>query len=261
MRVKPKKRLGQNFLFDKNIQKKIVAALGLSPKDIVLEIGAGYGNLTRLIAESQAKVYALEIDKSLCGLLKESLKDYPNVRLLNRDILKFNLQKFFTGAKTKIKIFGNIPYYITTPIITHLLMFRDKIDMIFLTVQKEFAKRIAAGSHSKEYGSFSCFVQFYAKPEILFSISRTCFLPAPKVESSLLKLEIRKSPPVKVKDEAAFFKLIRASFNKRRKILKNSLKEIVPLHKLEAFFEGYRIDPNSRPESLTLEDFANLSNL
>ncbi|MBM3246245.1 MAG: ribosomal RNA small subunit methyltransferase A [Candidatus Omnitrophica bacterium] len=256
----PKKKLGQNFLVDKNIQKKIIAAAELKKDDIVLEIGAGRGELTRCIAQKVARVYALEIDRSLCDILKGNLKEYKNTVVINEDVLKFNLKRHFRG-QARIKVMGNIPYYITTPIIERLFKFKDKINTVFFTVQKEFGRRMTAACGSKEYGSFSCFLQYYAQPKIIFIIKKNCFFPAPKVDSCFLRLDIRQKPPVKLKDEQLFFQIIRRAFNQRRKTLRNSLKGSVYASKLERFFREYRIDPNTRPERLSLKDFANLANL
>jgi len=261
MHAKPKKSLGQNFLIDKNIQRKIIHACSFKESDVVLEIGSGEGALTRLISESAGMVYALEIDPDLCAALKEDFKKYKNIRIINEDILKFDLEGGIKELNDKIKVIGNIPYYITTPIIEHLIKYRRIIKTIFLTVQKEFARRVVANSGSADYGSFSCFIQYYTKPEILFSIKRTCFRPVPKVDSSFLRLDMRDTPFVIVKDEDLFFKIIRAGFNKRRKTLRNSLKGIIAPTKLDAFFRKYSIGCDVRPEELSLRDFANLANI
>jgi 16S rRNA (adenine1518-N6/adenine1519-N6)-dimethyltransferase len=224
----------------------------------VLEIGAGTGLMTGLIATSVKEVIALEIDGSLIDRLKDSVKDFKNVNIVNQDILKFDLNQIL--AK-RLKAFGNIPYYITTPIIEHLLRFRDKIEMIFLTVQKEFGRRMVAQPGSKDYGSFSLFVQYYTEPKILFNIKKNSFYPAPKVDSCFLRLYIRLSPAVSVKNEQVLFKVIRSSFQQRRKTLKNSLKSMIPAEKLNSFFEKYGINPKVRSETLSLQDFANLANL
>lgn len=261
MHIKPKKRLGQNFLIDKNIQRKLVAFYNLKASDRLLEIGAGYGELTKRVAPHAAFVYALEIDPELCKILKENTIGYANIEIINQDVLKFNLKQHFRKVKNKIKVIGNIPYYITTPIIELLLKYQDKIETIFITVQKEFAKRITAHPGSKDYGSFSCFVQYYAIPQALFFIKRTSFSPQPKVDSCLLELKIRQEPAVKPKSEKLFFKIIRAAFNQRRKTLRNSLDGTVSLEKLQVFFKKDHIDPNIRPEDLALKDFASLANL
>ncbi|MCX5701936.1 MAG: 16S rRNA (adenine(1518)-N(6)/adenine(1519)-N(6))-dimethyltransferase RsmA [Candidatus Omnitrophica bacterium] len=261
MQIKPKKSLGQNFLIDKNIQGKIISACQLKPDDTVLEIGAGRGELTKIIAKQVNKVLALEIDHHLCASLKDNLRGYGNVKVINQDILSFKLRRHLLKLKNKINIVGNIPYYITTPIIEYLLKYPDKIESIILTVQKEFAKRIVSGPGPKEYGSFSCFVQYYAMAKILFYVKNTCFFPTPKVDSAVLELKIRPEPSVKVENEKMLFKIIRTAFNKRRKILKNSLKGIIPQQKLELFFKEYHVNPNIRPEELSLQDFANLANI
>jgi len=261
MRVKPKKQLGQNFLFDKNIQKKIVDALELKPTDTVLEIGAGYGQITRLIAGKADSVYAVEVDKRLSEILKEEFKGYPNIKLLCEDILGLDLGKILPKKGAKVKVFGNIPYYITTPIITRLFGYRQNLEAIFIMVQKEFARRICAVPGSKDYGAFSCFVQYYGQPKIIFFIKKGAFRPSPKVDSAFIKVNVLRRPPVKLNNEGLFFKVIRASFNQRRKILKNSLQEIIAPRELEVFFSRYHINPNIRPESLSLQDFAKLANL
>lgn len=261
MRVKPKKRLGQNFLTDKNIQAKLISAYELKKSDQVLEIGAGYGDLTNLIASFAGRVYALEIDPELCGILKENTKTHPNVKIINEDILKFNIRKYFGKLRDKIKVVGNIPYYITTPIIEHMFEYRNKIATIFITTQREFAERITALSGSKKYGSLTCFVQYYAEPKILFSIKKNSFVPAPKVDSCLIRLKIREVPAVKVMDEQLFFKIVRGAFNQRRKTLRNSLASIVKPEQLFLYFIMHNIDPNIRPEDLNLPDFANLANI
>jgi 16S rRNA (adenine1518-N6/adenine1519-N6)-dimethyltransferase len=261
MHLKPKKSLGQNFLVDKNIQRKIINACAFKPTDVALEIGAGAGELTALIAERVNKVYAVEIDQRLYPVLKDRFKGCRKVEIINADILKTDLKKYAAQKLGRIKVIGNIPYYITTPIIGHLFKFRDKIKNIFLTVQKEFALRIAAGPGSKDYGSFSCFVQYYTKAKILFVIKRTCFYPQPRVDSCFLSLEVKEKPDITVKDEALFFKIVRQAFNQRRKTLRNSLRGLVPTAKLEMFFSNSNIDSNIRPEDLSLKEFAYLSNI
>ena len=269
MYPKPKKYLGQNFLIDKNIQRKIIDFCAFKFSDTVLEIGAGRGELTRLIASKVGMIYAIEIDRNLCNILEENLKGYKNVRIINADILKFNFRSKrplaaappLAGTSNGVKVIGNIPYYITTPIIEHLLRYRNNIDTVFITVQKEFAVRMKAEAGLKVYGALSCFIQYYTEPKILFTIKKSCFFPAPKVDSCFMQLKIREKPPVKPENERLFFKIIRSAFNKRRKTLRNSLKEIIPQGKLKRFFNKYSIDANIRPEGLTLKDFANLTNI
>jgi len=264
MRIFPKKSLGQNFLVDPNIRNKLIASLDLKEDDIVLEIGSGKGELTRAIAQRVNKLFGLEIDKRLYSLLSSTFgNDAKNIEIINSDILKFDLAEFFKQRKVRgrIKVFGNIPYYISSPIIEHLLKFRGRINSIFITVQKEFARRVAAVPGSKAYGSFSCFTQYYTLPRIIFNISRNCFKPAPKVDSSFLELKIREKPAIQVRDEALFFKLIRSSFSQRRKTLRKSLAGLVAVNTLESFFVQSALDKNIRPENLSLENFALLANL
>lgn len=263
MYLKPKKSLGQNFLVDQNIQKKIIAACDFHPEDIVLEIGSGRGELTGLIAKQINYVYAIEIDAHLFNILKIKFKDYPNVKIIKGDILKFNLGDFFKNLRRKgrIKVVGNIPYYISTPIIGYLLANSSKIDTIFITVQKEFGQRIISQPGSGDYGALSCFLQYYAHPEILFTIKKTSFLPPPKVDSCFLRIQIHKDSSLKAKNERRFFRITRSAFNQRRKTLRNSLKGIVSPQKLELFFKKFGIDPNTRPENLSREDFINLSEI
>ena len=258
---KPKKSLGQNFLVDQNIRNKIVASLDLKPDDIVLEIGSGKGELTQAIARCVKAVYAIEIDRRLLSILTEAVNSSGNIRIINQDVLKLDLAGLIAKEKIKgrIKVFGNIPYYISSPIIERLLDFRKSISAVYITVQKEFAKRVVASPGGKDYGSFSCFVQYYTSPRIIFDISRNCFKPSPKIDSSFLELKISKVPSVIVKDEKLFFKIIRSAFNQRRKVLGNSLSEVVTPEALQAFFRKSGLNPHRRPETLGLKDFALLA--
>jgi 16S rRNA (adenine1518-N6/adenine1519-N6)-dimethyltransferase len=261
MQQKPKKNLGQNFLVDPNIRRKIIFACEIKPTETILEIGAGQGELTSLLVEEAKKVYAVEIDPVLSAALKKKFQGCRRVRIIEADILKLDFKKYFRRLKGKLKVVGNIPYYITTPIIARLLQYRNKINSILLTVQKEFAQRIIAPAGTKDYGAFSCFVRYHGDAGALFDIGKNCFFPKPKVDSCFLKLDIRSNPAVAVKDQRRLFRIIRTAFGQRRKTLRNSLKGIVAPQKLEDFFANYNIDNNIRPENLTLEDFAHLSNL
>jgi len=259
MDFRPKKYLGQNFLVDKNIQKKIIRACQLTALESVLEIGAGRGELTRLIAEHTDKLIALEIDPYLCSLLGRTLKDSNGFRILNQDILRFSISDAFNN--TKIKVIGNLPYNITTPIIVHLLKSRDKIKEIFITVQKEFAQRMVASPGSPDWSAFSIFLQYHSKPKILFFIKKTCFRPQPKVDSALVKLSIKDTFPLNSRRERYLFKIIRLSFQQRRKTLRNSLSGRISAERLNRYFNKYNIDKNIRAERLSLDDFINLINL
>ncbi len=261
MHIKSKKRLGQNFLVDQNALKKIISACDIGSSDIVLEIGAGKGGLTERLAAKADKVVALELDLELCEYLENKFKGRANIVILNKDILKFDIGKYFAKTKNKIRVIGNIPYYITSLIIESLFKYRNKISSVYLTVQKEFAERIAASPGSKAYGAFSCFVQFYADPKILFHIKKGSFYPMPKVDSSFLRICIRQESPCEVKDVNLFFKIIRFAFNQRRKTLRNSLKGVVSAKELDSFFATHNISANTRPEDLGLEYFAALAKL
>lgn len=258
---RPKKRLGQNFLVDVRARERMIEACAFTSDDIVLEIGAGSGLMTALLADKVRKLVALEIDTQLYEALSDNFSGKNNVSILRQDILKFDINAYFKDFRQKIKVFGNIPYYISTPIIELLLANKNIIDAVFITVQKEFAARAVVGPGTKVYGSLSCYLQYYTEPQILFNIKRNSFKPAPKVDSALLKLKIRQVPAVAVVNEELFFKIIRAGFNQRRKTLKNSLKEIVPADNLAEFFKRYLLNPDIRAERLSLSDFANLANL
>lgn len=259
MRLKPKKKLGQHFLIDKNIQRKIILACQLNESDTVLEIGAGSGQITALIAPLVKRVYAVELDRELMALLQETVKESGNVECINQDILKFDFSGYFGQSPAPIKIIGNIPYYISTPLIEYFLRFKAQIGSMYLMVQKEYAERAHASCGSKVYGSFSCFLQYHCSIRKLFYISRNCFYPPPKVDSAFLQLDVRVVPPVAVNDEARLFKVIRTAFQQRRKTLRNSLKGVVSAGSLEEFFQASGIEPNARPEQLCLKDFARLA--
>ena len=261
MRPKPKKSLGQNFLQDHNIRRKIVEACDFSPSDTVIEIGPGQGAMTGLIAARVKRLIAVELDDILAASLEERYKDDPVVTIVHGDILFCDIEALagrnFHG---KLFVFGNIPYYITSPIIEHLFRFRSIITAVYLTVQKEFGKRIAASAGSDDYGSFSCFVQYFSKPKIEFIVKRTCFYPEPKVDSCFLSLAIHSKPPVAVADEELFFKIIRASFQKRRKQMINSVKDVVPGEKMSRALAVCGINPKIRSEELDISQFAAIVN-
>jgi 16S rRNA (adenine1518-N6/adenine1519-N6)-dimethyltransferase len=257
MHKKPKKFLGQNFLIDHNIRRKIINACAFSIQDTVLEIGAGKGELSCLIAPLVKKFYALELDTGLCQVLEAKLSGIKGARVICQDILKFDLTKI--SAKNRLKVIGNIPYYISSPIIERLAGYKKMIDGVWLTVQKEYAERISAFPDSKKYGSFSCFAQFHFIPDIIFSINKNCFYPQPKIDSSFIRLSPRRKAPVEVEDEERLFRVIRASFSQRRKTLRNSLKGVVSSEKIGQFLAERGLDRNSRPETLSLADFAILA--
>ena len=259
-KIKPIKRLGQNFLRDENILQRIADAAHLSGEDTVLEIGAGSGNLTRHLAEKAGFVYAVEKDRRLCKAAEENLKGFKNVEIICGDILKIDVGAGLKPAPTKVV--GNLPYYITTPIIFKLLEHKENISDIIIMVQKEVAERIVAKPGGKDYGILTCSVQFYTEPKVLFKISKGSFYPRPKVDSVLLEMKILKKPAVNVKDEQKFFEIIKAAFGQRRKTLLNSLCNRLHLEKeaVEDILRKAGIEPQRRAETLDLDEFAKISN-
>ncbi|MFZ5801288.1 MAG: 16S rRNA (adenine(1518)-N(6)/adenine(1519)-N(6))-dimethyltransferase RsmA [Candidatus Omnitrophota bacterium] len=250
----PKKSLGQNFLNNAKISQRIIQSCDLSLSDEVLEIGPGRGALTRQLAPLVKRIIAVEIDRRLCEQLRQELK-FNNLEIVCQDILRFD----FSKVASKLKVIGNIPYYISTPIISHLLGNKGKIDAIYLSLQKELGLRAAALPGGKEYGAFSCFVQHHTEPEILFPISKGCFSPQPKVDSVFVRLRVRPQPLIKVKDEEYFFKIIHAAFSQRRKTLGNALSALLPKKELLTGLKALGIDPGLRAEKLTLGDFARIA--
>ncbi|MCX5680286.1 MAG: 16S rRNA (adenine(1518)-N(6)/adenine(1519)-N(6))-dimethyltransferase RsmA, partial [Candidatus Omnitrophica bacterium] len=212
----PLKRFGENYLIDKNIKDKIIREAGISKSDTILEIGPGLGALTMDLSGSGAEVFAVEKDPKAFRILEELVfEKYPNLHLFNDDILKFDLKK--TVNSKEIKVLGNLPYYVTTPIIEYVIKNGSIINSALVVIQKEVAGRLSAEPGSKDYSSISCFVQYFMKPEYLYTIKRASFYPVPEVDSSLIRLSMRAEPKVTVRDEKLFFKIIRGSFNQRRK--------------------------------------------
>lgn len=259
------KSLGQNFLTDKNIIDRIIESAEIGPDDLVIEIGPGIGVITREVAETARKVIAVEIDKNLIPILKETLKDYDNVEIINKDILKTDVNGLIDGCKEKfagVKILGNLPYYITTPIIMKLLEDGVKADSITIMMQKEVADRIKALPGTKAYGALSVAVQYYCTAEAVVNVPKEVFMPQPKVDSTVLRLCIRKEKPVILEDRDMFFRCVKAGFGQRRKTLLNSLMGIDNITKdiVRDALEKAGIDPSRRAETLNLEEFAKLSN-
>lgn len=260
---RPLKRFGENYLIDSNVKDKIIEEAHVATGDVVLEVGPGLGALTVDLAKTGATVYAVEKDKKAFAILSEIIaKDLPNLKLSCGDILDFNIDSI--ASSKPVKVVGNLPYYITTPILENFIKHRAAIYSILIVVQKEFADRILAEPGSRAYGSLSCFIRYYMKPIYLHTVKRGCFYPEPKVDSSLIRLDVLKEPPVAVKDEALFFKVVRSSFGQRRKSIINSLsrKEALdmPKDKLAAILDRAAIDPTVRPESLSIEAFAAIAN-
>lgn len=259
------KSLGQNFLTDKNIIDEIIESAQIGPEDLVMEIGPGIGVITMEAAEKAKKVIAVEIDKNLIPILKETLKDYDNVEIINKDILKTDVNGLIDGCKEKfagVIILGNLPYYITTPIIMKLLEDGVKADSITIMMQKEVADRIKALPGTKAYGALSVAVQYYCTAEAVVNVPKEVFMPQPKVDSTVLRLCIRKEKPVILEDRDMFFRCVKAGFGQRRKTLLNSLMGIDNITKdiVRDALEKAGIDPSRRAETLNLEEFAKLSN-
>ena len=260
------KKFGQNFLIDPHVLDKIIAAAQISKDDCVLEIGPGIGTLTQYLAENARQVVAVEIDSNLIPILEETLKDYPNVTVINEDILKVDMEglaKEYNQGRP-IKVAANLPYYITTPIIMSLFEQQVPVDNITVMVQKEVADRMQAGPGSKDYGALSLAVQYYASPYIVANVPPNCFIPRPNVGSAVIRLTRHKEPPVKVKDEKLMFRLIRASFNQRRKTLQNSLNNSPELsytkEQIGQAIGSLGLGATVRGEALTLEQFGALAN-
>ena len=259
------KKFGQNFLIDTHVLDKFFAAAEISKDDFVLEIGPGIGTMTQYLACAARKVVAVEIDKALIPILEDTLSDYDNARVINNDVLKVDIAKLAeeeNGGKP-IKVVANLPYYITTPIIMGLFENHVPIKSITVMVQKEVADRMQVGPGTKDYGALSLAVQYYAKPYIVANVPPNCFMPRPKVGSAVIRLERYEEPPVKVKDEKLMFRIIRASFNQRRKTLANGLKNSAELdytkEEIEAAIEALGRGASIRGEALTLEEFAKLA--
>lgn len=261
------KKFGQNFLIDTHVLDKIIKEAGVTKEDCVLEIGPGIGTMTQYLAESAREVIAVEIDKALIPILQDTLSSYDNVTVINEDILKLDISALVEekNAGKPIKVVANLPYYITTPIIMGLFENHVPMESITIMVQKEVADRMQEGPGSKEYGALSLAVQYYARPEIVALVPPNCFMPRPNVGSAVIRLTRHKNPPVEVKDEAYMFRLIRASFNQRRKTLANGLKNASDLNltreQVEEALTKMNLSLTVRGETLSLEQFATLSNL
>ncbi|NQU18790.1 ribosomal RNA small subunit methyltransferase A [bacterium] len=260
-----KKRFGQNFLIDRNILTKILRIISLTKDDLVLEIGPGQGILTKELSKEAKKVIAVELDKKLYDYLKVYLKGFRNIKLINNDILKFNLGEFLrkAGITKKLILVGNIPYSITSPILEYLFRNIELFRNIYLMTQREFALRLIAKPNTKDYSSISCFAQFHTSPKILFSVKRTCFRPKPKVDSCFIELEPKASnfwsKDLRPKDLEQLFKIIRAAFNQRRKNILNSLAPVVNKKSLLKMLAELNIDWHLRAENISVKDYIRIS--
>ena len=259
------KRFGQNFLIDTHVLDRIIEASEITKDDFVLEIGPGIGTMTQYLAEAAREVTAVGIDDALIPILKDTLKEWDNVTVLHGDILKTDIRKIADEKNQgrPIKVVANLPYYITTPIIMGLFESHVPVDSITVMVQKEVADRMQTGPGSKDYGALSLAVQYYAEPKIVANVPPNCFMPRPKVGSAVIRLTRHQNPPVTTQDEKLMFRLIRASFNQRRKTLSNSLKNSQELpyskEEVETAITECGLPLNIRGEALTLEQFARLS--
>lgn len=260
------KKFGQNFLIDTHVLDKIIAAAEITKDDFVLEIGPGIGTMTQYLAQAAGKVAAVEIDKALIPILGDTLSAYDNVMIINEDVLKVDIQKLVEeeNGGRPVKVVANLPYYITTPIIMGLFEKHVPIESITVMVQKEVADRMQVGPGTKDYGALSLAVQYYASPYIVANVPPNCFMPRPKVGSAVIRLTTYDKPLVEVDDEKLMFRIIRASFNQRRKTLANGLKNAadldIPKELIAESIESLGHGPSVRGEALTLEEFAALSN-
>ena len=259
------KKFGQNFLIDPRVLEKIIRAAEITEDDCVLEIGPGIGTMTQHLACAAGKVIAVEIDRALIPILQDTLSGWDNVKIFKDDVMKVDLAKLAeeeNGGKP-LKVVANLPYYITTPIIMGLFENHVPLKSITVMVQKEVADRMQVGPGTKDYGALSLAVQYYAKPYIVANVPPNCFMPRPKVGSAVIRLERYEEPPVEVKDEKLMFRIIRASFNQRRKTLANGLKNSAELdftkEEIAAAIAAIGKEPGVRGETLTLEEFAKLA--
>lgn len=261
------KKFGQNFLIDTRVLERIIAQAEITKDDMVLEIGPGIGTMTQYLCENAREVVAVEIDNSLIPILEDTLSEYNNVTVINDDILKVDINKLVEehNAGKPIKVVANLPYYITTPIIMGLFEKKVNVDSITVMVQKEVADRMKSGPRSKDYGALSLAVQYYSKPEIVANVPPNCFMPRPNVSSAVIRLKLYDEMAVKVENENLLFRLIRASFNQRRKTLVNGIKNSGELnYTKEQVVEALAkmgLNENIRGEALTLEQFGELSDI
>ena len=261
------KKFGQNFLIDEHVLEKIISAAGIGPDDFVVEIGPGIGTMTQYLAHAARGVAAVEIDKALIPILQDTLSAYDNVTVINEDVLKVDLKELAEKMNEgrPVKVVANLPYYITTPIIMGLFESHVPVESITVMDQKEVAERMQAGPGTKDYGALSLAVQYYAEPYIVANVPPNCFMPRPNVGSAVIRLQVHKNPDIRVKDESLMFRIIRASFNQRRKTLQNSLshdpqlgisKEVVA-----RILEEMGLSATIRGEALSLQQFAQFSDL
>lgn len=259
------KSLGQNFLTDNNVVSRIVDTAEVTKDDMVMEIGPGIGSMTGELASRAGRVIAVEIDKHLIPALKDNLKEFSNFEIINEDILRVNVMDITDNKQNMtLKVVANLPYYITTPIIMKLLEEENDIELMVFMVQKEVAQRMVARPGGKDYGALSVAVQYYSQPEKVFDVPPQCFVPQPEVDSTIIKLKKNKTPPVNLKDKDMFFKVVKAAFGQRRKTLLNALTNFGAFNKtkeeIREILNTLNINENARGETLSIEQFAILSN-
>lgn len=261
--ISANKSLGQNFLVDDNVIENIVESANIAKDDLVIEIGPGLGTLTARLLEKAKKVIAIELDNRMINILNDRFSLYENFELINEDVLKVDLRKLISENKAqKVKVVANLPYYITTPIIMKLLEDKLEIESITVMIQKEVAKRLTAKPGDKLSGAITYSVNYYCEPEEVVTVPNSSFIPEPEVESEVIKLKLRKEPPVQIKNEEIFFKLIKASFMQRRKTLINGItnSEIMEKEEFRELLKKVGLNENVRGESLSMQDFANIAN-
>ena len=258
-----KKGFGQNFLIDTNVLDNIADAAGITSEDTVLEIGPGFGSLTQTVAERAKKVISLEIDTKLIPILNETLADYNNIEIINKDVLKCDIDELSREKNDgkPFKVVANLPYYITTPIIMDMLEKHSAVTSMTVMVQKEVAERMSAKPSTKDYGAITVLCQYYTEPSIVANVPASLFVPPPKVDSAVLKLKVLDKPSVEVKDEGVFFRVVKAAFSQRRKTLLNCLSANFPIPKdeISTLLESIGIAPSRRGETLSLKEFANIA--
>lgn len=253
---RPRKSLGQNFLIDRNYIRKIVSIAEILPAETVLEIGPGHGLLTRELAQRARHVIAIELDRDLCEILRKTLSDLQNLRLIQADAMTFDYQQL----DGPLKVVANLPYYIATPLIFRLLEIRQRLTSMVLMLQKEVARRIVAGPGSKDYGVLSVTLQYYTEPRLMLTVPRTCFFPRPKVDSAIIRLKVMQKPRWSVKNEDWFFRVVRAGFSHRRKFLSNALRDAGYSSELvRQAFRQAGMDSKRRAETLSPLEFCALA--
>lgn len=258
--LRANKKLGQNFLINEEIINQIIEKADVNKNDTIIEIGPGLGSLTAKLLENANKVIAIELDSNMSNILKERFCLYDNFELIEKDVLKVDLNEIVEKYDS-VKVVANLPYYITTPIIMKLLEERLKLKSITVMVQKEVGERFCAVPNSKEYGAITISINYYTKPEIIIDVPKENFEPMPEVDSCVIKLDVRNVPPVEIKNEKDFFNLIKAGFSQRRKTINNSLASMgISKEKIKSVLEKLSIDSKLRAENLTMEQFADISN-